>query len=275
MRREKKARKWISLWLSFLIALLMTAVLCPFFIYYGVFHSSATLEQVGSSGYYEESYRYFSDAAEKISSQAGLPDSFVEEAFPYQKFYVQARAWLEKGEKVNRQETEKKADQWIREWLNRERMDAETDQQIQELAETVTEQYAGVVEQPWITVREEYREKWDMRMYLYAGIGIAVLIGFSVALVCLYHHKYRGLRYLVYASMGSAMLSSVFLMGYTRFIQSYGAECEPAYYGKLLEGYFRQGAELGKIAVIASFLTGCVIFGLICGLRNGRRGYKR
>lgn len=275
MRREKKARKWISLWLSFLIAFLLTAVLCPFFIYYGIFHSSAALEQVSSSGYYEESYRYFTDRAEEICADTGVPENFVEEVFPYQRFYIQARAWLEKGEKVNRPEMQDKADGWIREWRKDERSDAETSKQAQQFASVMTDQYAGVIEQPWISVRETYREKWDLRVYLYTGIGLAVVIGLSAALVCLYHHKYRGLRYLVYGCMGSALLSGAFLMGYTRFIQNYAKGYEPAYYGKLLAGYFRQGAELGKIAVIAAVFLGCVIFGLICGLRNGRRGYKR
>jgi hypothetical protein len=274
-RRKKRIKHIISLILSFLLSLSGTAFLVLIGCKAGIFNSSIIMSQLNKTDYYAHiGDALYEDAADLIRP-SGLPESVLEDVIDENKVYIDAKNSIDAAMSGKTYEADgsflkenfsANIEAYIEE--NDIQANDETEAGLEELSEEIVGEYNDLLEFPFAKYYIKYQAVYD-RIFWPAVISLAVfMIIICIVLVAMQHWAHRGVRYISYAALASALMTggvplAVRLSGiYERL------NISPSYLYHLLMGVIEADIDIFLYLAAAALLAFAVCLGVIRMLKN-------
>lgn len=273
--KKRLAKKVISYILSFILSLCITGLLLLVGVKAGVFNSSVFISQLNKTNYYYELSDTLYENAADLLRPTGLPEEVLAGVIDEDKMYIDAKNSIEaafQGRDYTA-DTSYIAEAFksnINNYIEKNNLESnsETEEGISKLTEQITDEYNSLIEFPFVEYYIEYQSAYN-GIFLY-GIGImAVLILIiCIALVAMQHWAHRGVRYISYGVLASAIMTGALPL-YIKVSGAYkAANISPRYLYNLLVAVIEQDINVFLYLAAGAAVIFAMCLGIIHGLKN-------
>lgn len=243
---KQRIRVIISIMFSFLMTLLFVVLyLCAGFIL-GFFNGDSVTRAIKESSYYNNVYTEVYSAAKTIVTEAGFPDTVLDNAVSLERVYISNKNYVEKA--LRGEATEANTDK-LREALtnnintyllekNIEQTQA-LDASIAEMITRIDTKYKEAIQLQLANNLAAYKVRYEKMISIMIPIILAIIGVLSFFLIKMYKYKHKGIRYIVYAIMTSSLMTMIVAFLLIKTKQYARTEVIPDYYKSMITAYLR------------------------------------
>lgn len=281
---EGKCRNIISGIVAFVLAVICTLFTALLAVYFGFFNTNNIVTSFNQVEYYDRVMTHFEEKAWDITIPMGLPKEVVTDVVDIQKVSRDVKGSLSAGMDqgdytVDTDRLEEALDRNVREYFQGQGMtlDEKQLQVLTEYKDAIATEYLTSVQIPLIQYFGYAKALYHKIMLIGLPICIIIMVCAVTLLLSIRHWKHRGLRYMTYSTLGTALMSAILpgailLSGIYQKLQ-----LSPDYFYDFIMNYIQGGLGVFLYFALVWLLIsgGCLLLIRFCKERLKQHGRRR
>ncbi len=278
--KESIARNILSSFLAFFLTVLLTVGTVCVSVYAGFFMDGRILDGLNYKDYYASTEEYFYQNARDMTIPSGLPPEIVNDIVDSQTIHDDIRGYVTaslKGEdyEFHTDTLKEKLTNNIYEYFRKEQlpMTQLQEETLPKYVQTIADKYEEDLKVPLVTYVPGIKQVYVKVLF---GIVTGVVIlggGIVFVLLRMYRWKHRGLRYMAYSTIATAVMvaAPAFAARITGFYKRIGIDAKHLY--NMFVAYVENGVNMLFYMAFGWLFITCVLLCLISWLK--RKGKRR
>lgn len=262
---HKLMRNILCTILTFLLSLCVVGLTVLIVIKFSCFSKSSFYQNMTSNDYYNSVQSLIYENAEALTLPTGLPVEVLEEAIDIYSVHKDVNGYLDAAYTGDKYKTDTstisfKLDQNIRDYFEKEQITPTEEQEhnIASYIESITDEYTKSVQMPLLNYFIQVKNIFN-KIFIIGLITFLLIIAIiSFSIIKMHHWLHRGIRYLVYGTLSSALMVTIFpavilTSGFYKKVNlspQYFYNFAMSYITNLFQSLIYSGISLGILSVI-------------------------
>lgn len=256
---------------AFILAIVLTLLTSLIAVYFGFFNTNNIIVSFNKVDYYNQVMKHFNENAWDITIPMGLPQDVLADIVNVNKLSRDVKGGLTAGldktdYTVDTVDLEVNLDANVRAYFEKEgtQLDENQNKVLKEYTSTIASEYLNCVQIPLIKYFGYAKELYGK--VILAGVSICVILAVAAItlLIKIRRWKHRGIRFITYAVLGTALMTSVVPAGILLSGVYEKVQLSPAYFYEFVMSYVKGGLMVflyfaiiwSIMAILLMFITG-------------------
>lgn len=212
-KKEKNIRIVVSLVLSFILALCITAIIVLTAFKMSFFNASSVIGEFNKTNYYYSVWDSVYEKACNTIRPSGLPEEVLDGVFDKNVVYMESKNYIEAQIKqqdytVNTTVIENKIKDNISSYIKKNNIETtkETDRGISDITGEIIKDYESALKFPFAAQYVKYMNMYNKVFAPLCAVLVILCIIICFVLVSMQHWAHRGIRYISYALLSSGIM---------------------------------------------------------------------
>lgn len=277
MKKYKEIRSKLSIFVSFFLSFLITLIFLSVALLLGGLNNNVINNDLKKMNYYQSGYEDFIQQAKAIASSFGLSENVISENITLANYHIKSNNYLTYASKNADTKAidiaiDMELDNVVRLW-NEEikekhgNVTLEESQNIDLCATEIATLYKDSIDFPFIKDIAVHKEKYISFLKIALPIELLCVAVIAITLFVTTKYKHRALRYILYAVIGSDIVTLVFGV-YLLKLKDQLIHSDNVRYQAFLELYYRDSVVPFFLIFSAGILLAVFLMLMIRQMRN-------